>query len=250
MGRVRNILLTAAAMAVLAATPADAATRPLAKVRLLDCVVGVEEPGRATFEGDVQRVAGTLRMQMKFVLQAQSGGKWGRVVAPGTGVWSTSNPNVSRYVYTKTFENLVAPRRYRVQVHFRWLSLAGTVLRKATRVSRSCRQPDQRPQLSVTSVVAEHTRNPGNLRYFVEVRNTGRLDAGPFGLELQIGNEKHGLARTDLIPGSDTVVLAGEGPACEPDSLIVLRVDPLAEVDERDETDNALTVPCPVPQRG
>src|SRR4051794_34067844 len=138
-------LMSAVLVLLLAAPAAGAAVpRSAARAVLAACERGDEQTDRAAvFEGQMRRLPGTARMQMRFTLQARTPDtrRWGAVAAPGLGTWVSSAPGTSRYVYTKRVEALLAPAGYRVQLRFRWLNDNGRVVTGIRRYSRACNQP-------------------------------------------------------------------------------------------------------------
>jgi hypothetical protein len=127
------------AVALLAALAAPAAAPP-ASAELLTCDRAALA---AAFEARMSAAADTARMRMRFTLQARTPGVRGyrRIAAPGFDAWTTSDPGVGRYVFTRRVESLIGPAQYRVRVRFRWLDASGATVARATRVSRSCRIP-------------------------------------------------------------------------------------------------------------
>jgi CARDB len=246
--RAAFVLATFAAAAA-AATPAHAAD-PLARVVLNSCTTGLEPAQRtATYEGRMRRVAGTRRMQMRFALQARQpkSKHWTGVKGPGLNSWVTSNSGVARYSFSKRIENLAAPATYRVVVRFRWLDAHNRRIDNDQVTSKVCFQPDLRPDLTAKRIDVQRIGDPARRRYVVVVRNDGATAASGFdvGLELPTGalTNQHVV---DLGPGASTLV-AFEGPRCQAGDTLLATVDPGGLVDEADEDDNVLAVPCPLP---
>jgi hypothetical protein len=223
-------VLALAATAIVLAGPASAG--------LLECERG--DAPAAEFEARMAMLPGAAAMQMRFTLQASTPTRpaYRRVAAPGFGTWTTSEPGITRYVYTRRVENLVGPASYRVVVRFRWLDAAGEQFVRARRVSRVCRQPDNRPNLTVTGLSVEQTADPATRRYVAFVRNTGRRTSDPF--ELAIGDLPP-LVVAALPPGRDRAVEI-TGPACLDEITAV--ADPEDAIDERFEADNEFTTGC------
>jgi hypothetical protein len=222
--------------------PASAhATGPQVKARLLACETSLEQEKRsATFAGDIKAVPGAQRLQVKFVLQSkQDGDGWTPVEATGFGTWNTSAPGIGRYVYTKTVENLPAPGNYRTQVHFRWLSGAGKTILRARRVSRTCRQPDLRPDLSPEQL------EPLGDSYVLTIANNGRTDAGPFVITIEAGGRVQEFGRLAKLAAGEETRLFGQAPACQAGETLTVRADAEGAVDEADEETNELLVACP-----
>jgi hypothetical protein len=222
-------------LALVAATLALAAP---ANATLLECERG--DAPAAEFEARMATLSGTTAMQMRFTLQASTPTRpaYRRVAAPGFGTWTTADPGITRYVYTRRVENLVGPARYRVLVHFRWLDAAGEPVARARRVSRVCRQPDNRPNLTVDELSVEPTADPRTHRYVAHVHNTGRRTADAF--ELAVGDLPPVIVAA-LPPGRSRAVEVS-GPACEGEISAV--ADPADAVDERSEADNEATADC------
>ena len=230
----RRIVLTIVFFAALAA-PAQAAP---ARAVLTAC-----EPDQraAEFEGRMGAVPGASLMKMRFTLQARKSGRraYRRVAAPGFGEWTSADPGTTRYLFTRRVEALIGPARYRAMVRFRWVDANGRTILSARRYSRSCRQPDHRPNLKVTELTRESRQ-----RYVAVVVNKGRSASGAFDMQLAVGPTLlEPVAVESLEPGEETVVEL-LGPRCTPDSAITATADPADLIDERSEDDNALTVPC------
>jgi hypothetical protein len=242
---VKRLTLALSLVAAVVAAPATAAGRP-ARIVMASCTTGLDIADRSVvYDARMRRVAGTRRMQMRFALQwRQPGAKhWSTVKAPGLGTWVSSDPGVSTYTFTKRVENLAAPATYRVLVRFRWLDSGGHRIESDQIASKSCRQPDLRPNLVPKRVYSQRVGDPARRRYVVVVRNAGATAAGPFDVGLGTFAPGHAV---DLGPGVSTLVTF-EGPRCDAPETLTASVDPGGLVDEADEDDNTLTVPCPVP---
>jgi CARDB len=240
----RAALILAGAVALTAA-PATA-SESTARVALLSCSTGLSAGERtAVYQGRMRRVSGTRKMQMRFALQwRQSGAKrWSAIKAPGLGTWVSANPGVKSYTFTKRIENLAAPASYRVVVRFRWLDARGHTIDSDSIVARPCRQPDLRPNLVPKRVYSERIGDPDQRRYVVVVRNEGATAAGAFDVGFGALAPSHVV---DLGPGVSTLV-SFEAPRCDAPASLTATVDPGALIDEADEEDNTLSVPCPVP---
>jgi hypothetical protein len=236
------------ALVVLAAAPAARAAEPLAKVVLTSCTTGLAASDRTVvYEGRMRRVTGTRTMQMRFALQARAPAAkhWSGVKGPGLGVWVTSDKGVARYSFTKRIENLGAPASYRVIVRFRWLDARGRRIDSDELTSKPCREPDLRPDLAARRIDVQRIGDPARRRYVVVVRNDGATAAGGFdvGLTLPTGAlaPEHVV---DLGSGASTLVTF-VGPRCEAGDTLTAVVDTGGLVDEADEDDDTLAVPCP-----
>jgi len=232
----RALLLS---LLILACSPAAAAAE---SVKLLACVPALEGADRsATFEARMRAARASARMQVRFTLQVDEEvvGGWRRVPAPGFDQWLTSDPGVSRYSYSKTVQNLAVPAAYRTVVRFRWLADDGAALARSRATSRTCRQPDMRPDLAVVRI------DVVDGGHAVTLRNAGRSAAGAFAVALSVGDAvREPMAVAGLAAG-ERAVLTFAGPVCAPGASLTATVDTDDEVDERDEDDNALVVTCP-----
>ena len=213
---------------------------------VLHCTRGAEATDRSvTFEGRIAAIPRSQRMQMRFTLQARTPDSgWARVPAPGFGTWITAPRGLGLFLYDKTVDQLLAPASYRAVVDYRWRNSAGRVIRRARARSRSCRQPDPRPNLTAAALTVQPAAEPGKRRYTATLVNAGRGDAGPFEVDftregallgaLRIGGLSDGRQRTVAVPAV----------ACTPGEQIAVVLDAQHEVDESDETDNVLSVVC------
>ena len=122
-----------------ASTPATAVTALVEK-----CVPAVNQAERsATFAAQMTAVPGTQRMSMRIEVQERTPTEpvFHTIVAPGLGLWRSSEPGVKVYKYVKELTNLAAPAAFRVQVRYRWLDDHGRLIKRAQRRSPACLQP-------------------------------------------------------------------------------------------------------------
>ena len=233
---------------LLLAVPASAEARPRAEALLDSCEKAtLDQDGTGVFVGRMRNVGGARRMQMRFTLQTRLTvhDRWTAVEVPGFGVWTSAAPGRSRYVYTKTIENLLPPASYRVSVRFRWLDADGDRIESMRDSSPACKQPDPRPNLVVRGIGVEAAAADDARRYVVLVRNNGRAATGASTLTLTVG----GVAQPDtvvpqLAPGEGTLVTI-EAPKCRPGTELSAQADSGDVLDERDESDNLFTRNCP-----
>jgi hypothetical protein len=236
----RTLLIAMLLLVVAPAAHADDALS--AKVRLTECESALDREERtASFTGDMKSVPGAARLQVKFVLQARTEDEpeWTAVTAPGFGTWNSSAPGIGRYVYTKTVENLIAPASYRAQVHFRWLSATGRTLLRARRTSRTCRQPDLRPDLVPLGLTGAGDG------WDVAVQNTGRTTAYSFIVTVESAGQVYEFGHVEELAPKQTIHLQRPVPACWPGTYLTVRVDADGAVDEANEEANVLSQPCP-----
>ena len=236
MIRWRGIISLSAAVFALLAPGAEAAS-PLARATLVRCDRDARE---AVFDGRITAYRRAPRMQMRFTLQAQTpeSRRWRRVDAPGWGEWITAPAYLGKYTYTKTVQDLLAPASYRAVVGFRWRDLRGRTIRSARAISRPCRQPDARPDLTVSDArfaLGEYT---------AVIVNRGRRAAGPFSVDFVVDGSP--LGRVDVVglePQTPVTVMLS-GPACAPGTPLEAVADPRAQVDESDEENDSFSTTC------
>jgi hypothetical protein len=192
-------------------------------------------------------VRGTARMQMRFTLQTRNPGQvhWHALAAPGFGRWLSSDPGIGRYLYTKRVVALEAPASYRTIVRFRWLGGDGHRVASDHSTSPVCHQADLRPNLRPLGIDERPGADAEHARYVVPVTNRGKSAAGPFDVVVTVDGTTLTPAQSpDLDPGEKALVEV-EGPPCTEGSMLTVDVDPTGAVDEREEADNRLSVPCP-----
>jgi hypothetical protein len=126
------------------ATATGAPTDGAASVTLEQCTSSAVRLERsATFTAQMTATSTTQRMGMRIELQQRLRGEaeFHTVVAPGFGVWRSSEAGVKIYKYVKQVTNLAAPAAYRAVVRFRWVGDRGRVLKRAELRSPRCFQP-------------------------------------------------------------------------------------------------------------
>jgi hypothetical protein len=136
------------AAGVLAQAPAPAPA-PAVMASVEQCTPSVNQAERsATFVAQMTAIAGTQHMAMRIEVQerAPTDEAFHTIVAPGLGMWRSSEPGVKVYKYVKELTNLAAPAAFRVQVRYRWLDNRGRVIKRAERRSPACLQPVDIPQ--------------------------------------------------------------------------------------------------------
>jgi uncharacterized protein (DUF58 family) len=97
----------------------------------------------ATFTAQMSATATTQKMAMRIELQQRLRGEseFHTLMAPGFGVWRTSEPDVKIYKYVKQVTNLEASAAYRAIVRFRWIGERGHVLKRDELHTPRCIQP-------------------------------------------------------------------------------------------------------------
>jgi CARDB len=248
-GAVTRKILPSLALAVVLAgvllAPAGDARTPRTSARLSSCHFSAD-PIQRSFDlaARIRRIAGTRRMAIRFDVQVLRPGtaRYVAVRAAGFRTWLKSDRGVRAYERFRTVNGLEAPARYRVKVGYRWYSRTGKVMKTVWRTTRTCSQPDPRPDLRVRAFVlwpASATTD----RYQVVVRNAGPVAAQGFRVTFV---RPDGSATTkgpyDLGPG-DTRLPTFTGPRCTSGAPTVT-VDPDGVVDEFREWNNTATAGC------
>jgi hypothetical protein len=244
----RAALAVTVLLGLLAPAAAHAGDPPRLRAVVSSCQTGPDPASRsAAFTASMPAGADTERMAIRFDLQQRTmdGGVWQRVPAPSFGRWERSRPGVAGFVYTKDVHGLTAPGEYRAVVRFRWWSADGRV-RTVRKVTRSCRQPDLRPNVLAGRVASAPSATAGLVAYRVAVRNAGRTAAGPFAVVLRLDGAQVARATVDgLAPGEwRTVEL--QAPACSAGQVLEVVLDPDGAVDEAAEGDGTVRPACPV----
>ncbi|HEV7751583.1 MAG TPA: CARDB domain-containing protein [Baekduia sp.] len=233
-----------------ASTSSPAAAAPPAKVTLsaktAACTTGADPALRAAaFTGSMPAIAGTRRMQMRFVLQQRvdDTDSYKRLDVPGWGGWEKADPGRPGFVFTRRVDALVAPASYRAQITFRWYDRKGHALRTTTRTSTTCLQPDPRPEL-VLGGLDIAPKGTDQAFYTVSVSNDGRSAAGPFTVTLTVD----GTVLPPLMLGPLEAGARGQstiaGARCSVGSMVTVTVDAGGTVDESDEADDVVQRPC------
>jgi len=246
----RRISLLFTVLAALAAS-ADVAlatgppAAPTLGVRVAGCQTGLELTRRAAdFTSSMPAITGSSVLAMRFELEQRRGRAWRPVPVRGSARWERSEPGAAGFVFDKRVERLAAGVTYRMTVRYRWFAADGTVIKRATRRSGACRQPDLRPDVSVAGLSTEPLPD-GRARYVVQVLNGG--------LSALVGTLRVGLtvdgAALEPQPLSGLAVgtiveVSFEGPACQRDGTIRATADSEDSLDEPGEADNALVLRC------
>jgi hypothetical protein len=243
-------MLTCVIAAPLAAAPAALAQeRPSPHARLVRCTTGPTPAARtATFTARMPAAAGTNRMWMRFDLLQRMAGQteFAPVRLPAWGVWERSERGRTAFIFTKKVRGLRAPGAYRARVRFRWYDARGRIQRRAQRVTRTCRQPDPRPDLRAGALSVAPGLGPLGVTYLLTIENSGRGAAGPFDVVLSAGGMPQPPVRVDGFAARERRVVSVPGPVCARGATLRFVLDAGAAVAESDEADDVVDRACPV----
>jgi CARDB len=232
---------------------AGAAAPPRASLRGFICQHALDPAARAVSVKAVMRpLTGTKKMQLRFQLLSRSHAGASMVTGGDLGTWITpSNPTLGQrrgdvWILNKQVVNLAAPATYRFRVWFRWIGARGHVLAVAVKESRSCYQPELRPDLSVTSFTVQSVPNrPKANRYVATIRNSGVSAAGPFEILFTPGGTLP--VQTKNLSGLGAhkkTQVSFVGPVCSNAAATTVAVDPNDQVDDFNRANNSMTAVC------
>jgi hypothetical protein len=255
MKRTSILLGTGATAVALVGVPAGAtAPRGEVALRVTSCHHAVapfeRKLGIAT---RMRAFPGTRRMAVRLDLLVHRRGEVGYQPVGGKdlgfGVWLKSDPDVGRYRYIRKIRSLDVPATYRMRVSFRWYDAHGTVLLTRRRLTRTCFQPDLRPDLRIRFARVK-PGGPNRDAYAISVRNAGATPAGAFALTLTFPAPLGGVPTSQrwtidsLGPGEVTRRTLTRAPECSAGAPTAT-VDPDGAVVESDETNNSRVIACP-----
>jgi len=240
--------LAAPLTAALAPSALAAQQRAPLQARLVTCQAGATSATRAAvFTARMPAVDGTERMWMRFDLlqRTPDAAEYAPVKLAAWGVWQRSEPGRTAFIYTKRVRGLRAPGSYRARVRFRWYDADGRLQRTATRTTRTCRQPDPRPNLTAGAVTLAGGLGAASATYLLDVSNEGRGAARPFAVAIAVAGVPQPPVTVDGLAAGARTVVSVTGPRCAPGSTVRFVLDPDAAVAESDESDDIVDRPCP-----
>ena len=241
-------LAAPATAAAATATPvATAQERPPLQARLVNCATGATTATRtATFTASMPAIAGTTRMWIRFDLLQRAPGEdeYAVVRVPAWGRWERSRADRTAFIYTKKVQGLRAGS-YRARVRFRWYA-DGRLQRSRERTTRTCRQPDQRANLTAGALTVGGGLGAGTVTYLLDVTNDGRGAAGPFDIAVAVGDAPQPPVHLDGLAAGESRLVSITAPRCTPGSTVRFVLDPDGAVDESDEGDDVADRACPL----
>jgi hypothetical protein len=240
-------LAAPSAVAATATPIASAQERPPLQARLVSCATGAATAARsATFTASMPAISGTTQMWIRFDLLQRAPGddEYSSVRVPAWGRWERSRADRTAFIYTKKVQGL-RPGSYRARVRFRWYA-HGRLQRSRTRTTRTCRQPDQRANLTAGALTVGGGLGAATVTYLLDVTNEGRAAAGPFDIGVAVGDVPQSPVRLDGLAGGESRVVSITAPRCTPGSTVRFVLDPGGAVDESDEGDDLVDRACPL----
>jgi CARDB len=252
----KRVVLVAGVLGVLGSVTAgavSAAAPPRAQLRGFVCQHALDPAARAISVKAVMRpLAGTKKMQLRFQLLSRSRSGLSTVSAGDLGTWrSPSDPTLGQragdvWILNKPVVNLAAPAKYHFRVTFKWLGARGRVLGTTVRESRTCYQPELRPDLAVQSIAVQAvTGHPNLSRYVATIRNNGASAAGAFEILFTPGGSLP--VQTKDVSGlaaHSRIQRAFVGPVCSSGVPTTITVDPNDQIDDFNRSNNSMTAVC------
>jgi hypothetical protein len=226
-----------------------ASSEQQASVSVESCHHADSSAGRsATFVASVRATGGTRSMGVRLDLQRrrEKSESWRTVHAAGLGEWHRSEPGVDIFRYRKLVTNLAGAASYRAVARFRWYGPGGAVIRRAKRVTGTCRQPDPRPDLLAADLTVQPGASADRARYVVTLRNRGREAAGAFNAIVYVDGRREGSLTVPELAGRTREAITVEGKRCGLGSSVLVVLDPDDEIDESRESNNTTRFACPL----
>jgi hypothetical protein len=223
------------------------------------CHKALDPAARAVSVTAVMRpMTGTKQLQTSFALLEKAPGAavWSTVPGPHFGVWvSPTNPPTLGQRLGDVWRvqipvaDLEAPASYRLQVSFRWLGRQGAALQTTRLLTKTCYQPELRPDLTVNSLrVHPAATTPGNDVYAGILGNIGATAAGRFTVQLTYSHNQNRVSENRTIQrlrSHATVSVLFNGAACDPGTVVTLTVDPGDLIDVYSRSAASLDISCP-----
>jgi hypothetical protein len=254
-------IMVAGALAVAPPNVRAADTGPPPRVQLVGfgCHKALDPPARAISVTAVMRpVTGTRQLQTSFMLLEKAPGAtvWSPIPGPHFGVWvSPTNPPTLGQRLGDVWRvqipvaDLGAPASYRLQVSFRWLGRQGAVLQTTRLFTKTCYQPELRPDLTVNSLrIHPAATIPGYDVYAAILANIGATGASRFTVQLTYSHNQSRVSENQTIQrlrSHATVSVVFSGAACDPGTVVTLTADPGDLIDVYSRSAASLDISCP-----
>jgi hypothetical protein len=256
---VASVVAVSACVAGLLAAAVGASARggaPRDHLTKFVCQRALEPAQRLVSVTAVMRpIHGTRRLELKFDLLTKPAGASTYAVVRGgdLGAWK-SPPRQEVTLGTRPGDvwllnhpvaDLPAPAAYRFRVSFRWIGRHGRVLATVVRNSKTCFQPELRPNLEALSLVPHPIPNqPRRDLYVGTITDAGLTGAGPFSVEFADGSIVKDRTVSHISP-HQVLTVKFPGPACVPSAPPTMTIDPTQQVDAYTRANNSITATCP-----
>jgi hypothetical protein len=256
----RFLMSGAVVLAALASAGAAAASHsagPRASLPQFVCQRAMDPGQREVSVTAVMRpLKGTRRLELRFDLlsKAPAATSFSAVRGEGLGTWVTpSDPpslgsrpgdvwRLNHPVY-----DLPAPASYRFGVEFRWLGTHNRVIGGQVRDSKTCYQPELRPDLAAVAFNAQAVPNhPKRNSYTAVIADKGHTGAGPFQVQFTFGTTITDHTVKHIGPHQKRT-FTFVGPACDSTAPPTVTLDPDQQVNDYNRTNNSLPATCPAP---
>jgi hypothetical protein len=258
----RFLLSGAVVLAALgsAGTAAASVTAPAAPRAALDQFICQRalDPGQRTISvrAVMRPLKGTRKLELRFVLLSKAAPATTFSVVQGTGLGTWVSPTDPVSLGTRPGDiwrlshpvaDLPAPASYRFEVEFRWIGPKGRVLGLQVRNTRTCFQPELRPDLAALTFSAQPIAgHPKHDAYTAVIADNGLTGAGPFEVQFTFGTVVTDHTVRHIKPHQQ-LTFNFEGPLCESSAPPTMTIDPDQQVDDYNRTNNSLTATCPAP---
>ena len=240
-----SLALAAGSMAAGNGAAVGGGTLPVASVIVAACHPSDDVTQRfATFVGQMRPVPGTARMAMRLtLLQKLQAPDFAPVALPDLRPWRRSKKGATSFIYTQRVTALRDGGTYRMRVQFRWYGSDGKIFKTKTARSGACHQPQELPNLRVTSVSVGPGATPGTSKYLITVENDGSRAATSIEMALRIDGGAPATGKVALLNPGTSTTLEIDGPTCA--TTVRAIADPRSRIKETDETDNSFVEACP-----
>jgi hypothetical protein len=257
----RRFLLTSvvalAAMASAGVAAASDSSAPRAQLKGFICQRALDPGERTVSVTAVMRpLKHTRKLELRFDLLSRVAPATTFSVVHGSGLGTWVSPTDPVSLGTRPGDvwrldhpvaDLPAPASYRFAVSFRWIGPDGRVLGTQIRTTRTCYQPELRPDLAAVSFDAQSiTGRPKKNDYTAVIADKGLTGAGPFQIQFAFGTTITDHTVNHIGP-RHRMTFSFVGPACQSSAPPTLTIDPDQQVDDYNHTNNSLTATCPAP---
>jgi hypothetical protein len=227
-----------------------------ARLHNFECRKALEPSQReVSVDAVMHPLPGTAKLLLRFQLLSRTGrsapftpvrgGDLGKWISPSSPITLGQRPG-DVWVFSHPVVGLVAPASYRFRVSFRWIGAKGRVLGTAVDETKTCYQPELRPDLVLRSLTVQAVPGkPDSSDYVAVVANDGATGAGPFNVELISGGATAATRTVNWLGPHTSRTVMLRGPVCSPGAPPTVTVDPTHQVtDDLNVTSNSASAVC------